>query len=217
MNMQTTAGRPLLKARFFHLMLALLGALALSAPVAHASSVTVVYTGDNDINGAGHILANVGDQLTFDIMFDFSDASTIGGNFDLLFDPSALSFTQPILYNPSLCLSNADCRGLGGPTFNEDRVWMSFGIFNPLQEMVRYASITLTVTSLPSDGAFVGTGPTSDPFGVSFISGEDFLTPIDVDYNQIGIAAVPLPAAIWSMMLGLGALLGLGRSSGQAG
>jgi hypothetical protein len=54
---------------------------------------------------------------------------------------------------------------------------------------------------------------TSTDFPSNFVGGDDFSSDIDVNFfgSTVTVAPVPLPAAAWMMLSGLGVLFGFGR------
>ena len=66
--------------------------VALIAISANAASLSFVYTGDNDVDSDGTVVAAVNDLLTFDIVMDFTDDPTIGGGYSVSFTAETLRF-----------------------------------------------------------------------------------------------------------------------------
>ena len=191
----------------------IIGATALMGMMAtaSASSVSLVYTGDNMIDADGAILSEVADTLTFDLIIDFSDVvpvpgglgGTIGGGFDVNFDTAGVEFGE---YNSA---------GLGDPFFGRDPVVEDGRLFNGAigdfggLMTGTIASISFTVIGTAGDYLIAPSGTDGDS-GV-FISGNDFISPLAVDYFGQTVRVVPVPAAVWFMLSGLGALIGFGR------
>ncbi|MFK7888399.1 MAG: VPLPA-CTERM sorting domain-containing protein [Gammaproteobacteria bacterium] len=181
-------------------------ALSASLTAAHAASVSLVYTGANDIDDDGAILAAAGDTLTFDLVMDFTDQITLGGGFDINWDSSVFALESYV------------SAGLGDPSFGRDPVLEdgrlfngAVGNFNGLTEGL-IATLSFQVLAFPAtmaDGMITpsGTDGDSGPWidGVTFVDVID-----DVEYNGLGIR-VPVPAAVWFMLSGLGVLAGMGR------
>lgn len=186
-------------------MVVIIGYFALQS---QAASVSLVYTGDNAVNDMGELTATQGDILTFDILWDFSDAPTIGGGFDINFNPLALAFESfelaPICNDP-------DCYGAwSGFLVEEDRIFDWFyGSFLPIDGELNMGSVTFEFLGHDFSQSFLFLGPTTG-LGGPFISSDDFVTILDVDYNEVRLAPVPLPAAVWLFFGALGALAGLG-------
>lgn len=172
---------------------------------ANAASISIVYVGTNEVDPGGKVLADTGDLLVFDMVMDFTDHPTIGGGFDILFDTSALGFVSLIEAQPCMDFACPD----QDPT--DGRLQTGFASFTPLTGPALVASVTFQVTGDNVQSTFVALGPTTGIRG-PFISGVDFMTIIDVDYNAIEIGAVPVPAAAWFLLSGLLALLGVGAT-----
>ncbi len=147
--------------------------------------------------------AAVGDIVTFEIIVDFRDVITIGGPFDVHFDPNALGFASWTSSYP------------GDPGFSRDPEMLNgllsgfaFGDFNGLSglwtvgvlEFEVLAAGTTEIT--PSDSTSLA-GPFLD--AVTF-------QPIPIEWGSATInAVVPVPAAAWLMVGGLSALVGFAR------
>lgn len=196
----------------------MIGAAALMGVMAsaNAASISLVYTGGaslgTDTDGAA--LAAVGDVLSFDIVADFTDQPTIGGGWDIAFNSDAFAYGEytldPTGLGPGVLdpgFSSAPCTTT---TCEDPGVLLSaaFGNFNGYGLDAVVASITFTAVA-EGDINFV----LSDnilPAG-SFIDAATFAE-IAVDYsNQATARVVPVPAAVWFMLSGLGALVGFGR------
>lgn len=175
----------------------------------HAASISLVYTGDNAYDDHGALIARVGDILAFDVIADFTDAPTIGGGFDVIFNPNALSFVQLDL---NITCNDPDCQcgAWGGCDVLADRIesW-SLASFTPIATVLNLGSVTFEFIGHDFSRPFLHTGPTAG-IGGPFISGEDFVSIIPVTYNEILLAPVPLPAGAWLLLGALGALAGVG-------
>lgn len=151
-------------------------------------------------------LAN-GDIVRFDVAIDFSGVGTLGGGFDIIWDPLALGFVGLV------------DNGLGDPAFRRDpdvfagllESW-AVGDFDGLAasgpEIVGSASFEV----LPTMGfnTFIQIAATSG-VGGPWVSAEDNVTLLNPVHNSILLeradpAVIPLPAAAWlfgSALLGL--------------
>ncbi|MFK7888398.1 MAG: VPLPA-CTERM sorting domain-containing protein [Gammaproteobacteria bacterium] len=182
-------------------------ALAASMSAANAVNVALTYTGSNAIDDDGAILATVGDILTFDLTLDFSYRITTGGGFDINWDAAAIAF------------DNYQSAGLGSTFFGRDPVLEdgrlfngAVGDFNGLTTgtiaTVSFQVIGLTGssnTSIAPSGTEGDSGPWIDgKFGDVIIE--------NVDYLGAEVRVVPVPAAAWLMLSGVGALFGFRRS-----
>ncbi|MFK7888142.1 MAG: hypothetical protein AB8G16_14880 [Gammaproteobacteria bacterium] len=182
---------------------------ALSGLSAHAASISLVPTSATTALSAGDI-------VDFDVVMDFSTNDsglgsdiTLGGGFDLLWDPAAMTFH-------GLTLSGIDENDFApgdpdifpGLAFN----W-SFGVFGGISGPALVGTISFEVLAgAPATSMISGRG--TDGIGGPFVSALDFVTLLDVNYNAVEITTVPVPAALWFMLGGLGALLRLGRARG---
>lgn len=187
----------------------LIGAAALMGVMAtaNAASVSLVYTAGSTIDEAiaddGAILANSGDMLTFELVMDFTDIPTLGGGFDINFDTGGLSFVS------------YDSAGLGEPSFGRDpdvedgRLFSgAVGAFGGITEGL-IATITFMAGQTAGDYGVAPSG--TDGIAGPWIDFADFITLIEPDYNGATVRVVPVPAAVWFMLSGLGALVGFGR------
>ena len=184
----------------------LIGAIgfAFAMSATQAATVSLVYTGANDVNGNGAIVVQVGDVLTFDIWFDFVDNPTIGGAFDTLWDTTVLDLVS---YETAGLCDDPDCHGFDGPQEFDDHIQWSIGSFGDPISGGLFARMTFSVVGLDFADMVLALGPSTISADAAFYSASDF-TPIDVEYNSIELASVPLPAAIWLMVGGLVALVG---------
>lgn len=185
-----------------------IGALALMGCMvgANAASISLVPTGATD--GLME-----GDIVTFDIVANFTGESTIGGGLDILWDESVLQFdsiTGPLVGEPDF--SRACSPGAG---ICDDLVASAF---SPLPDQFTLAAVSFRVAGLGADTTTIMLAPGeqqgAQPSLSSFwVSAADFVSPIPVDYQGADVTGVPVPAAVWFMLSGLGALIGFGRKS----
>ena len=175
---------------------------------ANAASISLVPTGPTT-----SILP--GDLVQFDVVMDFTTDDnglgsdiTLGGGFDVTFDNSLLSFVS--LTNS--CIGDvAFCRD---PDVLPGRLesW-GFADFNGVTGPAQVGSVQFLVSGLGS--SLVSTAATSGIAG-PFVSGVDFVTILNVDYNSVAVSTrttpvIPLPAAVWFLLSGLGAIFGVRR------
>lgn len=182
-----------------------IGAAALMGMMAsaNAASLSLVYTGDADTAADGAILVQSGDSVTFDLIMDFSDDPTIGGGFDINFDSAGLMFESYV----GAGLGDADFGR--DPDVEDGRLFSgAFGSFNVLTGPELVATITFTAMGAPGDYNVSPSGTTGP--GGPFIDGT-FINTITPDFNGADVRIVPVPAAVWFMLSGLGALVGFGR------
>ena len=163
----------------------------------------------------------VGDTIDLQILMDFSDDPTIGGGFDIIFDPSLVSYvlnsyiTDPSLGsdpdltrddNPAVLNSalrvDIESDRLAGAAFG-DFVGLTgpatVGSLSFIADTVGVAVFNLGASTSSAVGGFFGTD-----FNEQF---PDFGS-VTVD---IGTPEVPLPAAVWLFGSGLLGLIGMAR------
>lgn len=195
-----------------------IGAAALTALMAsaNAASLSLVYSGDNDVSAGGVIQAQVGDALAFDLIMDFSGMQliggvmaseiTIGGTFDIVFDTDGLIF------------DSYQSAGLGDPDFGrdpdvQDGLLFSggFGSFAGLTG----PALVATITFIANGDAGIYRVTTFGNSGIAngFLSALDLFTWLEVDFNGADVQIVPVPPAVWFLLSGLGALVGFARKS----
>ena len=191
--------------------LRVLGALAVLGfgAAANAASVNITPT---SVDGA-----LIGDIITFEISIDFTDDPTLGGGFDVNWDPNALqlvSFSDTVILGdpafgrpPDDCAQVACVGGLGAGTLQSwgvgDFAGLTFGVVGQVSFEVLAGAIGGTIVAL---------GPTQGIAG-PWVSAIDFVSIIEPDYGSATVTAVPVPAAVWFMLSGLAALFGIRRQA----
>lgn len=165
--------------------------LMLAAPPAFAASIQFVPVTPLTGLSQGH-------EIALQIVFDFTDVvdadgtpvGTLGGAFDLVYDPLVLSFT------------GLDYNVVGDPAFGRQpdifsgylQSWAvgSFdGVIGPhILGEVRFEVL--------ADDDFSSLVFLRDGNGLAgpFVNASDFVTIIDVDYGSATVTSVPVPAAI---------------------
>ncbi|MFK8014667.1 MAG: VPLPA-CTERM sorting domain-containing protein, partial [Gammaproteobacteria bacterium] len=193
MNMKTKATRVICA-------MALTGLIA----SAQAASVSVVYTGSNDVGDDGAVMGVPGEVLTFDLVMDFSDRITLGGGFDVTWNSGGLTFVE---------YASA---GLGDPNFGRDPVLQNGRLFNGAVgnfnglTVGTIATISFTIVGTP--GLFLIRPSGTDGDSGPWIDGVTFVDTIIPDYNSAAVRVIPVPAAVWFLLSGLAALFGFRRS-----
>ena len=168
--------------------------VALIVTSANAASLSFVYTGDNDVDSDGTVVAAVNDLLTFDIVMDFTDDPTIGGGYSVSFTAEALRFEAwevVVLGDPSF---NRGPEVLDGLLFSA-----GFGSLDGLTGPATVARVSFTFL-----GGAVATLQLEEGTDTPFVS-TDFLTQVIPDYGSATIRT-PLPGAAWCLLSAMGAL-----------
>ena len=167
---------------------------------AHAATATL----------EGPTSADAGSQITVNLVVDLEADQSLGGGFDISWDAGLLSFVSSAVTAPGsdpffTRPGDASAGNLAG---------VAFGSFNGYSGVVAVATLVFDIASDAAGSATINIGPNAVPAGplVDF-SG----IPLDVVYNglevQIASTVIPLPAAAWLMLGGLGMLLGFRRNA----
>ena len=165
---------------------------------------------------------SVGDTIEVSVHMDFSDDPTLGGGFDIIFDPSLVSYnantyiTDPALGsdpfftrddNPAAAAANrveVEADRLAGAAFGDFAGLSGPALVGPLTFIAIAAGdavFDLGPSSSSSVGGFFSAG--GEPQDPSF-SG------VDVSIDG-GVGVVPVPAAAWLFGSGLLGLIGMAR------
>lgn len=176
-----------------------------AASSTHAASISLIPT-------SATANLNAGDIVMFEILMDFTSNDsglgsdmTIGGGYDVVWDANALTFHDLFLVNITGNFEYQRAPDLS-PGLTES--W-SFGNFQGLTGPLVVGYLDLEVLPGAPASSFVMTRATSG-IGGPFISGVDFVTELDVQFNSVEITTVPVPAALWLLLGGLGTLRTLG-------
>lgn len=148
--------------------------------------------------------STLGSLVSFDVIMDFSDVTTIGGGFDIAFDSSALQFVEWAA-NP-----------VGDPGFAREPdvldgllSGIAVGDFRSgITGVQNLGAVTFRVIGDSSFVALMDTASVAGPW-VDF----NTFAVISVDYTGAAVNVVPVPAALWLSLGGLAALIGFVRRS----
>lgn len=146
-----------------------------------------------------------GDTVLFDILYDFTDESTIGGGIDVFFDDSVLNFV------------NYTWSGVGDPGFARspdvlpgELNGIAFGDFFGISSAGLVGTLEFAIDAAASAGfTSLFTAANDFPAG-PFVSGVTFL-PMEVDFFGAEIEIqpgmpVPEPGALTLLVIGLFAM-----------
>lgn len=182
--------------------LAVMFAMCCTNATANTVDIYLVYVGDNALDENGVVLAQSGDSLAFDLVMDATNRPTLGGGFDINFDSGFFVFESFTFTGSGVPGANSEPESQDGRLFS--------GLFytafdEPVATIARIvftANGSDTGTIFPSGTAGIG-GPWIDRI--------DNVSIIEPNYEGVTVRIVPVPAAIWFLVSGLGVLLGLHR------
>jgi hypothetical protein len=165
-------------------------AVAMSAT--QAASIEIAPT-DNNLN-------SIGDMFTLDLIMDFSDAPTTGGAVDISWDQAIIQYKDDFAFNAAFT-----SRDTGFDTIDFQQpglLSIGFGNFSTA------ITDTILIGTLGFTGLAEGTTDIDLQDSVKWAGFFDFNTGalIPVAYTGGTGAVVPLPAAVWLMISGLGML-----------
>jgi hypothetical protein len=176
----------------------LCGAVAAALLSVTANAATVGFT------AASPILTTSGSSLALTLAGSGFTTPTIGGVFTVTWDPSVLSFTTGSAADPPWDVNFIDDTNAASGTVQLSVASFANGVQGPDFSI---ATLNFDVTGLaPSSTdltlADAQTGWSSGPPTTGL--------PVSYQNAQVQVQAVPIPAAAWLMLSGLGGLIGLG-------
>ena len=144
-----------------------------------------------------------GSTVTVQFIGNFDDDPTIGGSFDILYDAglTLLDYSQEALGDPDLFI---DATLLPGNIQGS-----GFGLFIGIGGDGDFLISTATFL-VNGPGLYNIAMQDNSSLGGPFYSEVTFQQQV-VNYGGTSIQAIPIPAAAWLMIGGLGALFGFGR------
>ena len=164
--------------------------------------------------------ALVGDVVTFDIEMDFIN-STVGGSFDVFYDSSLLSFISfefdaafTAIIDPAFSVLPDNClvdgAAISGCSVGDSELnGIAFGNFDGVTGT--HIIGTLSFITLDSGVAEITMATNDGPYEGFFSSVDASELVVLYGPGKIHITQVPVPAAVWLMLSGIGLLGGLSR------
>ena len=158
----------------------------------------------------------MGDNFSVELNMDFSDEATLGGGVDVLYDGLLINYVGFTFDSNLLLVSDPDFTCPGAPSCSpidqlNSVTNIAFGNFAGLSGP--YTVGTLVFSVLSSGDISLLTAETIGSAG-PFVSAITY-SPMTVSYTGATVvSAVPVPAAIWLFISGLG-LLGWNRKAHQ--
>ncbi|MDH5547049.1 MAG: hypothetical protein OEZ43_15765 [Gammaproteobacteria bacterium] len=181
-------------------------ALSSVCNLAMANTIWLSASGEEVTPGtAVEIDALQGGQVQLDVWFDFTEDATVGGGVDLVFDPSALSFSS-LAFNDSLTL-DPEFTGGPGSTFSGEIIADNSFMFGYYNGLTAGRVATLTFDVLGEQGTSTSLDMmTNDQLAGNFFSAITGNEQV-VNYYGATVAVVP-EMEVWAMMLAGVGLIG---------
>jgi len=161
-----------------------------------------------------------GNTITVTLNYDFTEFAMFGGGVDITYDTTVLEFVS----YTHLALNNADAQGPASPegalTDAGTYTGVGIGTFEfgtGMTSMGTIGTFVFNVIGATAGGAACGMDlcinvNNINPF-VSLAGDEVSALLLDNGISGANVAPIPVPAAVWFMLSGLGALFGFGRKS----
>lgn len=156
--------------------------------------------------------------VSITLQYDFTDFAMFGGGVDIIYDTTALqfvSYTQADLQSDAQAAASPEGM-LAAPGMYEGAGVGTFEFFNGMTSAGDIGTFVFSV---------IGAGDGSTPCGMTLclqanainpfvsLAGQEVTADLLAAGNSAAAVVVPVPAAVWFMLSGLGALLGFGRKS----
>lgn len=163
----------------------------------------------------------IGSTIELQVLMDFSDDATFGGGFDIIFDPSLVSYVSGSYLTDSGLGSDADSTRDDNPLVTDptkrveilsDRLsGAAFGTFGNGLTGPSVVGTLSFIANAGGDAAFSLGASTSASIG-GFFSAVSFAEQFPVfTGTSVNISAVPVPAAAWLFGSGLIGMIGVAR------
>ena len=146
----------------------------------------------------------VGDTVSVDVVFDFSDGAILGGGFDVFFNSAVLGFVS-FEFEDSASVGDDPSFRRAPDVLAGELNGIGFGNFEGIDGASLLGVLTFEALAVGTSALTLAEnegGPPDNPGGFFSIAG----TPIDVDFGGADVAVVPLPAGLLLMLSALGAL-----------
>jgi len=152
-------------------------------------------------------------QITVTVSYDFTDFAMFGGGINLMYDASALSFVS---YDQDVSMSQADEAASPTGSLTSEGNYDGFGIGTfafqtGISDAAAFGTFVFDVLADCTDCIMLGPNAANPMVSLAGmpVNAEIF----GGDMTVASVSFVPVPAAVWFMLSGLGALVGFGRKS----
>ena len=162
----------------------------------------------------------VGETIELQVLMDFSDDATVGGGFDIIFDPGLVSYVSGSYLTDGALGSDPSFTRDDNPTvtdptkrvevLSDKLAGAAFGNFGGLSGPAVVGSLSF-IANAGGDAVFSLGASTSASIG-GFFSAVSFSEQFPVfTGTTVSVSAVPVPAAVWLFGSGLVGLIGVAR------